>query len=88
LYNVRQGMSRADDRLPVRFASEPLDVWRYYADPETGETLRSDEPVRCGAILRDPEAMLDRYYALRGWDQNGVPTPQTLERLSIAQYGK
>ncbi len=28
--------------------------------------------------------MLDEYYRLHGWDENGVPTPETLERLGIA----
>ena len=27
--------------------------------------------------------MLPKYYKLRGWDEHGVPTPKTLERLSI-----
>jgi aldehyde:ferredoxin oxidoreductase len=28
-------------------------------------------------------AMLDRYYALRGWDSNGVPTPERLAALGL-----
>jgi aldehyde:ferredoxin oxidoreductase len=39
------------------------------------------EPVYVG-VLRDFEAMLDRYYRLRGWDEDGVPTPETIQRLS------
>ncbi len=27
--------------------------------------------------------MLEEYYAFRGWDQNGVPTPQKLKELSL-----
>jgi aldehyde:ferredoxin oxidoreductase len=27
--------------------------------------------------------MLDDYYRLRGWDQDGVPTPAMLERLEL-----
>jgi aldehyde:ferredoxin oxidoreductase len=29
------------------------------------------------------EQMLPTYYKLRGWDQQGVPKPDTLKRLSI-----
>ncbi len=27
--------------------------------------------------------MLDEYYALYGWDNEGVPTQETLERLGL-----
>jgi aldehyde:ferredoxin oxidoreductase len=27
--------------------------------------------------------MLKRYYRLRGWDEEGIPLPETLQRLSI-----
>jgi len=29
------------------------------------------------------DEMLDRYYAIRGWDGNGVPLPQTIETLGL-----
>ena len=84
MYNVRQGMDRADDVLPQRFTAEPLDVWEFTPDLETGEVVRSERPVRAGAIVRDLDAMLDRYYDLRGWDRNGKPTDETLRRLGLA----
>jgi aldehyde:ferredoxin oxidoreductase len=28
-------------------------------------------------------AMLDEYYALRGWSNDGVPLPETLGRLGL-----
>ena len=36
------------------------------------------------------ERLLDRYYSLHGWDQNGVPKPETLKKLGLekAQAGK
>ena len=82
LYNVRLGLSRADDQLPHRFTEEPLDVWDFTLDSETGAVLRSDTPVTAGALIR-LQPMLDRYYALRGWDANGIPTQETLERLGL-----
>lgn len=55
-FNIREGLRREDDRLPVRLTSRPL--------PETGHAI-SD---------REVEAMVDEYYAERGWEgRNGVP---------------
>ena len=36
-----------------------------------------------GAVNR-LEEMLPGYYAERGWDENGVPTPEKLEALGLA----
>jgi len=73
-YNARLGLSRADDRLPDRFTAEPLPV------------QASDQaPVHEGR-LRDLDAMLDRYYRLRGWDARGIPTPETLRRLELDEW--
>ncbi|MCK4471226.1 MAG: aldehyde ferredoxin oxidoreductase C-terminal domain-containing protein, partial [Anaerolineae bacterium] len=85
LYNVRLGLSRADDHLPSRFTTEPLEVHAFDRDEATGEIHSSPEPVHVGR-LRDLEAMLNRYYRLRGWDENGVPTPETLERLGLDEW--
>jgi len=30
------------------------------------------------------DVLLDRYYDLHGWDREGVPTPQTLDRLGLS----
>jgi aldehyde:ferredoxin oxidoreductase len=32
--------------------------------------------------------MMPRYYQLRGWDSNGVPTQQTLKRLDLEDVVK
>ena len=37
-----------------------------------------------GQVCRLGE-MLDDYYRLRGWDENGIPTDATLERLSLCR---
>lgn len=86
LYNAREGLGRADDHLPARFTQEPLPLYANETDPATGET-------RLGAVLRtgqlfDFEKMLDRYYRLRGWSQDGRPTPATLARLGLAEEGE
>ncbi len=82
MYNVRLGLSRADDRLPARFTSEPLEVYAFTPGEQSGEPVRSPSPVHVG-LVNDFEAMLDRYYALRGWDANGVPKSETLDRLGL-----
>jgi len=82
LYNLRHGLTRKQDTLPSRFTSEPLDIFSYDSDADSGEALRSDTPLVSGALVR-LEGMLDRYYELRGWDKNGVPTMQTLARLGL-----
>jgi len=67
MFNVREGISRADDALPSRLG-EPL--------PEgasAGETVSAE----------DLEKLLEEYYKLRGWDGNGIPTPETLVRLGL-----
>lgn len=83
-YNVRLGLSRADDRLPDRFISQPLEVYTFEREAE-GTVRPSSQPVHVGR-LRDFEAMLDRYYRLRGWDERGRPTQETLERLELDEW--
>lgn len=68
MFNVREGITRADDTLPARIG-EPL--------PEggsAGETVNAE----------DLEKLLEEYYELRGWDKNGIPTPETLVRLGLS----
>jgi aldehyde:ferredoxin oxidoreductase len=67
LFNVREGVTRADDELPT-----PL------REPLAGGP-------REGAVV-DPErfdAMLDAYYAERGWGVEGRPARATVERLGL-----
>jgi aldehyde:ferredoxin oxidoreductase len=45
-----------------------------------------EEPVKEGVakgLVSGLNEMLPEYYELRGWDQNGVPTNQTLVRLEL-----
>ncbi len=46
------------------------------------------EPMPEGAAkghVADLEQMLPEYYRLRGWDEQGVPTPQKLEQLGLTK---
>jgi aldehyde:ferredoxin oxidoreductase len=50
---------------------------------------RMFEPMPAGPLQGetfDLDRVLDDYYVARGWDANGVPTRQRLEKLSIAHY--
>jgi aldehyde:ferredoxin oxidoreductase len=50
---------------------------------------RMSEPMPAGPIRGETfelDRLLDDYYAARGWDANGIPTPQHLEKLGIAHY--
>lgn len=61
LYNLREGFTAADDRLPTRLLEDPNSE---------------------GHVV-DLEPMLAEYYRFRGWDENGVPRPEKLERLGL-----
>lgn len=65
---VRDGMGRGDDTLPKRYFDEPI--------PEG--------PAQGHVISREKfEGMLDEYYRLHGWDNNGVPKQSTLKKLEL-----
>jgi aldehyde:ferredoxin oxidoreductase len=83
-FNVNHGLNRADDTLPKRILEEPLDIYLYEPDDETGELRKTDKPIAEG-LLPDLDFMLDNYYRLRGWDNTGTPLPATLERLGLTQ---
>lgn len=82
MYNVRQGLDRKDDALPLRFIEEPAPVYDLVPDPGSEEMRPEGEPIAIG-VIRDLDAMLDRYYDLRGWSRNGIPKPDTLRRLEL-----
>jgi len=70
LFNAGAGMSRRDDTLPDR-CFEPI----------------KGDASKGAVIVREKfEAMLDEYYAVRGWTRDGIPTRDTLERLGIGKY--
>jgi aldehyde:ferredoxin oxidoreductase len=68
LFNVREGFSRKHDKLPPKFFKQPLK-----GGPTEGAKVSEEEF----------EKALDEYYALRGWDNNGIPKEETLRRLGL-----
>lgn len=83
LFNQLHGFDRKDDILPKRFTVEPLAVYEYEAGTDSDEARRSESPIAIG-IINNWDAMIDRYYELRGWDANGHPLPETLTRLGLS----
>jgi len=69
LFNIRQGLGRQDDTLPRRMLTEPL----HTGDAE-GE----------GEIVRHQDEFLDRYYELRGWSKEGLPSAEKLASLNLS----
>jgi aldehyde:ferredoxin oxidoreductase len=68
-YSHREaGVSRKDDILPERLMKEPLP-----------EGPKKDKLVTAEMLKK----MQDEYYALVGWDDNGVPTPETLKKYGL-----
>ena len=74
LFNIREAnISRKDDTLPSRMFDEPLPL------PPKGEKyvrLRHE----------DFEKMLNEYYVLRGWDENGIPLNEKLVELDLDEF--
>jgi aldehyde:ferredoxin oxidoreductase len=64
----REGIRRADDMLPERIFKEAIP-----SGPCEGRTLTREQY----------DIMLDEYYQARGWDSDGVVTPETRERLGL-----
>jgi aldehyde:ferredoxin oxidoreductase len=71
--NVMRGMRRKDDTLPKRLFEEPV----------------PSGPVK-GARLEKAkfDKMVDDYYALRGYDKDGVPKEETFRKYGLSSEWK
>jgi aldehyde:ferredoxin oxidoreductase len=67
-FNVREGFRRKDDFLPPRIRTEPLHTRKAKGEGQT--VSHNDE-------------FLDKYYRLRGWTKEGVPTAKKLRELGL-----
>jgi len=69
MFDVRQGLRRADDTLPKKFFEQALSKGKF-----KGEVMDKEKF----------EQMKDEYYDLRGWDKvSGIPTREKLEELGL-----
>lgn len=82
MYNVHHGLDRRHDTLPPRFLEEPIAVYADETNLQSGGLCPSEEPIIDPDVVH-LDAMLDRYYMLRGWDKRGIPRPATLRRLGL-----
>jgi len=68
-FNVSRGVRRAHDTLPKRLFETAVPGGRF-----KGERLDR----------ASFEKMLDQYYALRSWDEKGIPTQETFAKLGLS----
>ncbi len=54
---------------------------RFYTEPLQGG-------LRDGEVIRKPDTIIDEYYDARGWDSNGIPTKETLNRLGLEELDR
>ena len=72
LINIREGFSRKDDTLPWKVMNQPI----------------TEEGPAKGAVVTQEELdlLLDDYYQARGWNADGIPTKDTLQKLGLQDY--
>jgi aldehyde:ferredoxin oxidoreductase len=68
LFNIREGWTRAEDTLPPRLLNQPL------RDGVAAGTRLPAERL---------DAMIEAYYALRGWTPQGLVPPGVVEQLAL-----
>ncbi|MFW6121661.1 MAG: aldehyde ferredoxin oxidoreductase family protein [Petrotogales bacterium] len=71
MYNLREGTTKNEDKLPERFYKDPL----------------PDGNAKGKKLSREDFAeMLNNYYKIRGWDKNGIPKEETLNELELTNF--
>ncbi len=70
IINLRFGLTRADDSLPKR----------YFDDPAPLKTAKGHHIDR-----KQFQIMLDRYYALRGWNEEGMLSEERVNELEAIE---
>jgi aldehyde:ferredoxin oxidoreductase len=70
MFNLREGLTRKDDWLVDRYFDLPNPLGM--------------PSIRGLSIDREKfTKMIDEFYQHHGWDENGVPTEETLKRLGL-----
>jgi aldehyde:ferredoxin oxidoreductase len=69
MYNLREGLSAADDKLPQRFFQQHV-----------GGPSEKNPPYPESEL----EKAKSYYYKIMGWDAKGVPTPETLAYYGLS----
>ncbi|MGM0643785.1 MAG: aldehyde ferredoxin oxidoreductase family protein [Thermodesulfobacteriota bacterium] len=68
-----ENFGRRMDCAPYRLCSEPV-----LSGPNEGHYITEEEV----------NILLDEYYNARGWDSEGIPTPETLERVGLSDIAE
>lgn len=76
LFNEREGWTRAEDTLPQRFLTEPLEAPQSGVSPAHGVSLR----------LHDLDRMILGYYRARGWSDDGTVPAERAAALGLETY--
>lgn len=74
---TRMISAREIDNFGRKFDYPPA---RFYEEP-----VPSGPTKGCFIAIEDIEMLLDEYYKARGWDTNGIPTNETLERVGLGR---
>jgi aldehyde:ferredoxin oxidoreductase len=69
MFNAREGFDREQDKLPNKF---------FKALAGTGPT------ANMALTHEEMDTAMDQYYQMAGWTPRGIPTPETLQQLEIA----
>jgi len=73
IYNLREGLGRAADNLPIRCMKDPIK-----SGVAKGSLVKQKEL----------DLLLDDYYETRGWSKEGIPTKEKLKELGLSSYEK
>ncbi len=71
IYNIREGLTRADDTLPYRVMHLPIP---------------KGIAKGCRVTKKELDFLLDDYYEARGWTRDGIPTLEKLKELGLDAY--
>jgi len=71
LFNIREGWTTGDDKLPSRLLKES-----FTKGPAKDVIIKKE----------DFKKSLQEYYSLRGWDEKGIPKKEKLEKLGLSKY--
>jgi len=66
-FNAREGFTREDDKLPKKLF----------------QPLKGGKTDGVALTPEEIEQAKDLYYQMAGWDENGVPKPETLAKLGL-----
>jgi aldehyde:ferredoxin oxidoreductase len=71
IYNIREGLTRADDNVPPRIMNDPIP---------------SGVAKGARVTQEDLDILLDSYYEARGWTPSGIPKTEKLKEVGLLEY--